>query len=272
MELNAAARTDIGVMSENNEDWFLMAKDLGLYLLADGVGGLEAGEMASHLACRLIERFVREGMHGVHPQRYPKLLLDAIAEANKTIYRFGRRKVGAGIGTTLTTLWFDSDRVLFAAVGDSRIYLYRQGRLRCLTVDQAMGAHKLTASVGQPTTPEIQLGMVRVRSGDRFLLCSDGLHGPVPDHDISTSLDSFPDPAECCQRLIRKANDAGGPDNITVLVTDVVQPGERQPWRSKGVGPDVTSPLAKVLSRPVLIAIGAVLVVAAAVAAVIYSL
>jgi len=271
MELQAAARTDIGVLSDNNEDWFLMAKDLGLYLVADGVGGLEAGEMASHLACRLIERAVRDGMHGVDPRRYPKLLTEAVTEANKTIYRFGRRKIGSGIGTTLTTLWFDRDRVLFVAVGDSRIYLYRHGRLRCLTTDQTMGDHRLTASLGQPTTPEIQLGMLRVRSGDRFLLCSDGLHGPVPDAGISTSLDSFPDPTECIERLIRKANDAGGPDNITAMVVDVIAPGPRQAWRSKGVGPDVTSPLAVVMSKPVLITAGAILVAAAAVAAVMAS-
>jgi serine/threonine protein phosphatase PrpC len=265
MKLKAAALTDVGILSENNEDWFLMAKDIDLYLVADGVGGLEAGELASHLACRLVEQAVRDGMRGIEPPMYPQLLVKSIKDANKTIYQFGRRKVRSSIGSTLTCLWFGEDRVIFAAVGDSRIYLFRDGRLRQLSKDQTTGDHRLTASLGLPASPEVQLGMVRLREADRFLLCSDGVHDPLDDPEISAMLDSFPEPSECCERLVKKANAEGGPDNITVLVADVVEPGERQRWRSKGVGLDATSVFAPLLSKPVLLAAGAVLVLAAAV-------
>ena len=250
MKLRVAAKTDAGRLSDHNEDYLLARDDLGLYLVADGVGGLQAGELASAVACRIIEQTLVASLPGSTPSRHDRLLADAIQQANLGLFHLGQEQPDRrGIGTTLVALWFHGDRALFAYVGDSRIYLYRDGLLRQLSKDEKVGRFRLAASLGQDRTVDVRMGMVRLRPRDRFLLCTDGLHGPVPRRDLVFLLDSERDPAACCRRLVARANERGGPDNITALVADVAEPGPPQGWRFSRVRSDATSLVAR-LRRP----------------------
>jgi len=265
MKLNVAVKTDTGLLYEHNEDYFVARRQTGLFLVADGVGGADAGELASKVACQLIEQALQPSATAADPSRHDAALTKAIRDANHGLFDYATHSVDKReVGTTITALWFHGDRVLFAYVGDSRIYLYRDGVLRQLSRDEKAGRYRLAASLGQGPTVEPHLGMVRLRRGDRFLLCSDGLYGPVAQADLVTMLDSERDPEACCARLIDAANDAGGPDNITALVADVVEPDPPGAWRFSRVWLDATSPLSRLLRAPVWLGIAAAALIAAA--------
>ena len=248
MKLRVAAKSDPGRLGEHNEDFCLARKELGLYLVADGVGGHQAGEVASKAGCQLIDQVVRQSVGpSVDPSEHDRVLAEAIDEANAGVFRTGQLDAKKrGLGSTLAALWFHGDRVLFACVGDSRIYLFRDGALRQLSYDEKAGRYRLAASLGHEPTVEPQIGMVRLQAGDRFLLCTDGLHGPVPHDELVGLLGAEPDPARCCARLVAAANDHGGPDNITALVADVVEPDRPQRWHFSRTRVDATSRRARV--------------------------
>ena len=265
MKINAAAKTDPGRLHDHNEDFFVLRRQAGLFLVADGVGGAEAGEVASKAACRAILHALQQSASTKGPSHHDAALADAIREANHALHEYAQQTpTKGGVGTTLTALWFHSDRVLFAYVGDSRIYLFRDGVLRQLSRDEKAGRYRLAASLGQEHSAHPHLGMVRLRARDRFLLCTDGLHGPVPRATLITVLDGQPDPATCCERLVDAANDAGGPDNVTALVADVVEAGPSQAWQFSRVRVDATSVRARLRRAPLWAAIGLLAVAALA--------
>lgn len=269
MKLKAAVKSDRGRLSDHNEDSYLAAHDIGLYLVCDGVGGHKAGDIASRVGCQLVDKYVRAALGPQdHPSDHDRVLANAIGDANAGIFDYGRtHEKKRGLGSTLTVLWFHGDRVLFACVGDSRIYLFRDGTLTQLSFDEKAGRYRLAASLGHDRTVDPQLGMVRLRRGDRFLLCSDGLHGPVPRAELIDLLRSEPDPARCCERLVAAANEHGGPDNITALVADVIEPDRRRSWRFSQVRADATSLRARLRgTRRWLWAVAAVALVAAVIA------
>jgi len=250
MKLRVAGKTDRGRLSDRNEDHLLARDDLGLYLVADGVGGLQAAGLASAVACRLIEQSLDPLPSDTQPARHDEVLANAVREANRGLFGYGRSEVGGhGIGTTITALWFHGDRVLFAYVGDSRIYLHRRGVLRQLSRDEKAGQYRLAASLGQERRVGVHIGMVRLERGDRFLLCTDGLYGPLPSRRLTPILDAEDDPAQCCERLVYEANERGGPDNITALVADVVEADPPESWRFSSIRFDATSLPAR-LCRP----------------------
>ena len=181
MKTNAASKTDTGRLSDHDEDYFVARRDLGLYLVADGVGGAEAGELASRVACQLVEKSIRGTLAAdPPPASHSTILGNAIREASSGLLDYARREAGSGgVGTTLAALWLHGDRVLFAYVGDSRIYLYRQGRLRQLSRDEKAGRYRLAASLGSERPVDPHLGVIRLQPGDRFLLCTDGLYGSI---------------------------------------------------------------------------------------------
>jgi len=264
MKLNVAGKTDTGLLNDHNEDHFVARRELSLYMVADGVGGLEAGELASKVACRLIEQSLVGSDLRAEARRHDLALANAIREANLKLFGLGQRQDDKrGVGTTIAALWFHGDRVLFAYVGDSRIYLFRDGVLRQLSRDQKAGRYRLAASLGQDRGVDVRLGMVRLRRRDRFLLCTDGLYGPVVHADLTTIVDSEPEPAQCCERLVFKANQCGGPDNITAVVADVVEADPPQPWRFSRVRLDATSLLSRLLRGPWLPRAAGVLLLAA---------
>jgi protein phosphatase len=219
------ARSDIGLHRAGNEDAFVAAPPL--FAVCDGMGGAQAGEVASQLACRtLTER--EAGGDG---------LVEAARAANEAVYSaaFGDDRL-AGMGTTLTSLRLEGDAARFVHVGDSRAYLLRDGVLRQLTEDHSVVAEMirggeltpeeaethpmrsiLTRALGTDPRVRVDELEVELRSGDVLLLCSDGLSGMVDDARIATEL-TRDDPDESAARLIRAARRAGGHDNITAVV------------------------------------------------------
>lgn len=243
MKLSVAAKTDAGILSDHNEDHYVLCRDIGLYMVADGVGGHQAGEVASRVGCELIQKFVHDALKAApDPGQHDVALANAIHEANRGVLELGERdEKKRGLGSTLTVLWFHGDRVLFACVGDSRIYLLRNGELSQLSFDEKAGRYRLAASLGHDDTVDPHLGMLYLEPGDRFLLCTDGLHGPVSHSRLVNILTTEISPARACTRLIEKANQKGGPDNITALVADVAEPSPRQAWHFTDVRHDATS-------------------------------
>lgn len=240
-ELRFAAVTDAGQLRTQNED-NVFARP-GLYVVADGMGGHLAGEVASEIAVRCLERRLPDGQ----PNRLDELVA-AVAEANTEIYDSALADPErAGMGTTLTALAVvldehDGEALGVANVGDSRMYVVRHGRLRQVTVDHsfvqelvAEGAisrdearthprrNIVTRALGIEPQVRVDSWTMPLIRGDRFVLCSDGLVDEVPDEVISELLTTHADdPDAAAHALVDAANTAGGRDNISVVVVDVL--------------------------------------------------
>ncbi|HEX9123462.1 MAG TPA: Stp1/IreP family PP2C-type Ser/Thr phosphatase [Actinomycetota bacterium] len=230
MRVRAAAATDIGMVRERNEDSYLV--DEPLFAVADGMGGHLGGEVASRLAVETLERLFhrREGE-----------LPDQVREANRAVFeRSVVDRSVAGMGTTLTVAMVEGNRIRLAHVGDSRAYLLRDGVLRLLTEDHTL-VHRmvqegeiseqeaevhpqrsiLTRALGVDLWVEVDEDDLEVRPSDRILLCTDGLTGMVHEDQIREILAAGRDPRETAEELVRRANESGGIDNITVVILDV---------------------------------------------------
>jgi protein phosphatase len=224
-----------------------------LFMVADGMGGHAAGEEASALAVRSVEAFVLEGLRWFTRLKGPGLdrvlaeFEGALSEASDRIRDAGARDPGlSGMGTTLTLAYSLDDDLFVAHVGDSRCYLYRKGAARRLTRDHTLvedlvrrGAitaeeaethprrHVITNALGGSKSGlEVEVHKVRLEAGDVLLLCSDGLTNMVPDADLSRVLGAEPDPERAARRLVACANEAGGGDNVTVVVARFERGGE----------------------------------------------
>jgi protein phosphatase len=236
MQLAAAARSDLGRRRPANEDTYALAPELGLYLVADGMGGHRAGQVASGLAARAAVGTLRTLRAGA-PSAAEKLRA-CVAAANAEILAGSRAKPElAGMGTTVVALLAEGDRVALAHVGDSRAYLVRRGAIRRLTDDhtlvgelvrrgelseRAAGGHPqrhvLIRAHGVRRTVEPDLLELTPEPGDVFVLCSDGLTGHVEDAEIGDLVGAAPDLDAACVRLVDLANRRGGEDNITVVL------------------------------------------------------
>ena len=231
MRITAAAATDIGRVREGNEDAYL--NDAPLFAVADGMGGHQGGEVASRLALETLEVLFKHGRG---------TLADQVREANRAVFeRSGRDAAVAGMGTTLTAAVAEAGRLRLAHVGDSRAYLLRDGRLRMLTEDHTLvqrmvergeiseqeadvHPHRSVLTRALGTEPDVQIdeGVLDAQDGDRILLCSDGLTGMVADGQIERILRDAAEPRDAVRELVRAANTAGGVDNITVVVLDLL--------------------------------------------------
>lgn len=236
MILRAAASTHVGLRRRLNEDRYALAPDLGLYLVADGMGGHTAGQVASEMAADAALRAVRT-LQGTSASLAEKLRY-AVTSANREIYQTGReRQELAGMGTTLVAVLVSEGRAALAHVGDSRAYLVRGGRIRQLTDDHSVVGellrrreisedaarehphrHVLTRALGVRPVVEPDLAELSPEPDDVFLLCSDGLTVHVEDDEIAEQLGAAADPDACVETLVELANARGGDDNITVLV------------------------------------------------------
>ena len=236
MLLRSAARSDVGMRRPQNEDRYAIVPDLGLYLVADGMGGHQAGRVASALACEGAIRAI-ETLQGASVPLAERLR-HAVTSANREIFSAARTKPElAGMGTTFVGMLFGADRLALAHVGDSRAYLLRQGRLRALTDDHSIVAellrrqkiseqdarehphrHVLTRALGVQARTEADLAEMTPQPGDVFVLCSDGLTGHVDDAEIADRVGSEEDLERAADSLVDAANRAGGLDNITVLL------------------------------------------------------
>ncbi|MFN3649604.1 MAG: Stp1/IreP family PP2C-type Ser/Thr phosphatase [Armatimonadota bacterium] len=249
--LVCGAKTDLGRVRENNEDKFdsyepddprLLATKGRVYAVADGMGGHSAGQVAAELSLNV---FIRSLFADENPDLEASLR-SAVREANAYVVDVARTVPGRnGMGATLTAVVVRDDDLFIAQVGDSRCYLLRDGQLEQLTEDHSWVAEQvrsgamseeqaeqspfrnvITRSMGGAAEVEPDLTAVKLQVGDRFLLCSDGLSGMVPAAGLAEIL-STGSASAAAWSLVDRANQAGGRDNITALVLDVV---DLQPW------------------------------------------
>lgn len=237
LQIEYGSQTDLGRTRSSNEDSYSASPDKKLFLVADGMGGHAAGEVASHLAATTMEKLVA-GDDG--PEEDLEDILRSAAEgANARVYESQAENPElAGMGSTLTALSFRGRRYYIAHVGDSRAYLLREGVLDQLTRDHSLVWHLyesgvlrkeelsshpqknlITRSIGPHSHIEVDVERGEAREGDVYLLCSDGLSDVVSDETIRSILaDNRRSPQEMCDRLVKLANEAGGPDNITAVI------------------------------------------------------
>ena len=252
MQLKSFGHSDVGRKREKNEDSFLVAEDIALFTVADGMGGHQGGGFASKLAVSTIEEIVRalesdpdmtlqEGVSSrVRPGEYQGYLRYAIQLASQRIYEQAiSDSTLRGMGTTAVVLLFRSDKVYVANVGDSRAYRIRGSEINQITKDHSLVGeqiragilseadarfHRLkniiTRSVGFQEDVDADIDIRVLREGDRFLLCSDGLSNMLEDGEIRDVVSSNT-PEAACRRLVDIANERGGDDNITVLIVEV---------------------------------------------------
>jgi serine/threonine protein phosphatase PrpC len=251
MRVEAAVRSDIGRLRQRNEDAYLV-KD-SLFVVADGMGGHRGGDVASALALETIES-------GAPDDVTLQGLVEDIKRANQAVLERGEADRNLrGMGTTITALLVEDGRAHVAHVGDSRAYLLREGSLQQLTEDHTLvqrmvregrltedeAAHHpqrsvLTRALGVEEEVPVDELTLDVHSGDRLLLCTDGLTTMIDRGRIQKILAREVDPQAACDKLIDAANRAGGDDNITVIVLDFVEDG-----RDKGSTPTRSSAVSR---------------------------
>ena len=251
LTLEAAGRADIGKRRQHNEDVVLVREDLGLFVVADGAGGHNAGEVASALACRSMENYFGATIRATHElPEFNRLgmpngarrLSSAVHKANRDVVEIARTSPKhRGMGTTVVACCFSprSGLMHVAHVGDSRCYRMRDGDFELLTQDHSLLTDVLeqrpelddqmlarlpknivTRAIGLDGQLRVSIRSFAVVEGDRYLLCSDGLSGPVPATELAQVLSSSDGPKLISERLIDLANRHGGPDNIAALVID----------------------------------------------------
>lgn len=236
MLLRSAASTHVGMRRQANEDCYAIAPELGLYLVADGMGGHKAGRVASQLASEAAIRAI-EALQGAS-MSLAERLRHAVTSANREIFAAAAAKPElSGMGTTFVGLLFSGERLALAHVGDSRAYLLRHGRLRALTDDHSIVAelvrrqeispaaarshphrHVLTRALGVRPRIEPDLAEMTPQPADVFVLCSDGLTTHVEDSEIAERVSGEADLELVATGLVDAANRAGGVDNTTVLL------------------------------------------------------
>jgi protein phosphatase len=232
--LDSFGVSDPGCVRGNNEDFFLLAPAAGLYLVADGMGGAQAGEHASRLAAET----VRDVIQGVPQPASPDDLLDAFAEANRRVAREAEADPDReGMGTTLVAAVENEGDLFIASVGDSRAYVFAGGKLQPITEDQTwvnevgrrLGLdeetlrihpmrHVLTMAIGVSGQLRVHHYRLHPEKGALLLLCSDGLHGVAPDEEIAKVLAGDGSLETMANDLVELARSRGGPDNITAVL------------------------------------------------------
>lgn len=245
LHITCAARTDVGLIRSGNEDNYLMVPERGIFVVADGMGGHAAGEVASDMAVRLISRDLGS-FKGLAPEDAATRMSQAIRTANAAIFeRTLAESDKRGMGTTATVLVLHGNRYLIGQVGDSRAYLLRDGVFHQLTKDHSYVqeqvdagyltpeqarthpyANVITRCVGASgdVLPDIFSGTVR--ANDVFLLASDGLTGMVEDDALASILQTQGTPERWVDRMVAEANRRGGLDNITCIIVHVDSTGD----------------------------------------------
>ena len=249
--------TDVGRIRDHNEDNFVLADltrekrggeevgdsirvgERGLLLaVCDGMGGALAGEIASQMAIDVIHTIMQESSPPDDADEFAQTLVTAVQEAGARIFLAAKTNRNQhGMGTTSTVAGVFGSTLFVGQVGDSRAYIFRAGRLRQITKDQSLvsklieagrlteeqaesyeHAHIILQALGTADAVSVDLSFIDLRRGDALLLCSDGLSGLATQEQLQEAITEIDDPAECCQRMIDAANEAGGHDNITVVI------------------------------------------------------
>lgn len=248
LRIEVAGETNVGMKRTHNEDNFSIIEESGLYIVADGMGGHASGEIASKMAVDAVREFF--ALTANDPERtWPykmdrskgyeeNRLITGIKLANLRIFESAQRDPRQrGMGTTIAALFAVENGVYLAHVGDSRVYRMREQKLEQLTEDHSLlndyikmkrlsaeeianFPHKnvIVRALGMKDTVKVDTRLEQPRAGDIYLLCSDGLSGPVADLEMLDMLLTPGDLKAAASRLIAKANENGGPDNITVVL------------------------------------------------------
>jgi len=252
-KLRSVGLTDPGKVREHNEDAIAWDGDIGLFVLADGMGGYNAGEVASGIAVKTIMNLVREsydahelsGTDKTSGLSRPGIILrDAISRANKIIHQTAKTQPQCeGMGTTVVAALFYDNRIIMAHVGDSRMYRLRGERFEQVTMDHSLlqelvdrgfytpeeaqrvtNKNYVTRALGVEPTVDVEVREEAVQRGDYYVLCSDGLTDMIEDEDIHLTISTFGTNLDTVARqLVQLANDNGGRDNISVLLTEVTE-------------------------------------------------
>ena len=252
-QVSSVAVTHTGLRREGNEDAFRERPDLGLYVVADGMGGHEAGEVASRLTVQVIESFIDDTKNADVNQTWPfPFDTNRSLAANRLIaaFRLANKRVASAITdnptlkgmatTAVAILLRPAGMAQVAHVGDSRVYLRREGELRQLTADHSWVGEQVragvlsdddaqrhpwrnvvTRAISGGDDPEVDVVEVPLKPGDRMLVCSDGLSSVVLPARLAELMNEANDLTTCADSLIEAANDAGGPDNITVILVEI---------------------------------------------------
>ena len=249
MQLFVAARSDVGMIRAGNEDSFFADanQQRGLFIVADGMGGHAAGEVASEMAVQIVERELR-AITTLHGDEVAKKVDQALRDANRAIYERTMAEVDKqGMGTTASVLLLSGSRYLIGQVGDSRIYLLRNQALKQLTKDHSYVQEQvdagfltpeqaryhpysnvITRCVGASDSVEPDTYGGEMKTGDVFLVASDGLTGMVDDRRLAQLLGARSSPGRIVDALISEANGRGGLDNITAIVIQVTAADDGQ--------------------------------------------
>src|SRR5688572_25489347 len=251
--------SDVGLVRTNNEDSFLIASPSSafvnqnpaelngiipqngtMFIVADGMGGAQAGEVASRMAVETVGRNFIDALgkqEVLDQQSLITALTETIRETNELIFQQGQKNTELnGMGTTLTAATVLGGTILFAQLGDSRAYLARKGVISQMTKDQSLVAQMVASgsltpeeakthpkrnvilqALGIQSQVDVAITLAELRRGDQIVLCSDGLSGKVDAEEIKEFLEKF-EPKAACQGLVRMARERGGEDNITVIV------------------------------------------------------
>jgi PPM family protein phosphatase len=249
LRISSAVASHPGLRREENEDSYCVRPDLGLYMVADGMGGHAAGEIASRLAVEVVEAFVDDTKTADVNRTWPfPFDRELTLEGNRltAALRLANRKIASamdanetlrGMATTAAVVLFGANGPAIAHVGDSRIYRARGGQLDQLTIDHSWVSEQVRAGVMSEADakrhpwrnvvtralsggedPEVDVAEVDIENGDLILICSDGLSSVVPRTTVESLVAGAATLDEACTVLINAANAAGGPDNITVAI------------------------------------------------------
>lgn len=252
-----AAQTDVGQVRDHNEDYISCAELQGVSVLADGMGGLNAGEVASSMTVHLLMDHLvswRDGQSAIEDElpgdteelsRELRVLKFAIEKANNAVFHVSQTQPQCrGMGTTVVASLFHDNKVLVGHIGDSRMYRFRDNKLEQITRDhsfvqelidkglytkeEARASNKknvVTRALGVGPTVEADVNEYKCKTGDIYLMCSDGLSDLVADDDIESSLKELGgNLGEAASHLVNLANASGGKDNISVVLSRVVKP------------------------------------------------
>ena len=273
--VSAFGLTDIGLVRKNNQDNFLIADisngiaifdefsmhcqigcDGSLFIVADGMGGAQAGEVASRMAVDLVAHNFLDQLkekRSINQQSFVRILKRSVEEANRILFQESQKNSQyRGMGTTLTAAAVQGTSIFFAQLGDSRAYLLRNGFINQMTKDQSFVAQLVASgslspeeakthprrnvilqALGVQSKVDVVISFADLKKGDRLLLCSDGLWGKLETEEIKDLVEIFP-PTDACQQLVSLARERGGDDNITVIVACFDGDGLPQPALGEG--------------------------------------
>ncbi len=240
MNLKCHSLCDIGLVRQDNQDSIYTNEDLGLFIVADGMGGHEGGQVASQMAIEAISEYIKKNLNQISSP--VELLEKAIKKANTDIYETGcyENPELMGMGTTVVSTFFLGQKVYIANVGDSRTYLFQKPRLWQLTDDHSLlfeqvrngiisekqsqlitGKSILTRSVGTESFIDVDTFIFSVPIGGLLMLCSDGLCGLTTNLEIMKAMDSAENSQQMIPLLFNLAKENGGHDNISILIIEI---------------------------------------------------